>query len=177
MARIIEAQVKSQAQRAHHDDLKHLHNGHQGEENTIIMGLLKHITLPALAIVHGWIALSTLAMANRTVVPAAFQWPERNIEGLTAYEKHAIGLIGAFHAAFFFAVVVGILYEHGHFRAILGTMELIVWALGGWDASVMDFAPKPHLVLAGLTAIALLVHLKEPGLFTKDKSIGDKKKA
>ena len=84
-------------------------------------------------------------------------------------ESHLLGAFGAFHAAVGFGCAVGFLMEHSHFRAVMTTMELILWSLDGYDAiqtqsrSITFFA-----VNVGIAAVGLVVHSQEPGVFTKD---------
>mmetsp|Transcript_23937 Transcript_23937/g.35029 ORF Transcript_23937/g.35029 Transcript_23937/m.35029 type:complete len:143 (-) Transcript_23937:214-642(-) len=141
------------------------------------MGLLKHVTLPLLALLHSFVAFTAI-VGDRGSLPSIFDWPvPLDNEDSSLYVKHAFGIIGGFHAAFAFATIVGVLHEDAHFRAILATMELIIWGNGGLDAMFMGFPCAFAYVASGLAAVSLVIHMMEPGIFTKDKGDdADKKK-
>ena len=134
------------------------------------MGLLKHVVLPIFALVHTWVAVTAI-FGNRGSLPAAFDWPDADrVGGLSLYENHAFGILGGFHGAFAFGAVNGIFQEHGHYRAVFAIMEMIVWINGAVDAASLGFPCVVAYIFAGLAAVGLVVHMKEPGIFTKDKN-------
>mmetsp|Transcript_9841 Transcript_9841/g.13867 ORF Transcript_9841/g.13867 Transcript_9841/m.13867 type:complete len:145 (-) Transcript_9841:263-697(-) len=137
------------------------------------MGLLKHVTLPLLALLHSFVAFTSI-VGDRSSLPTIFDWPSPSEnEDESMYVNHAFGILGGFHVAFAFGAIMGILREDAHFRAILAIMELIVWGYGGYDAMRLGFPCVFAYVASGLSAVSLIVHMMEPGIFTKDKGDAD----
>lgn len=132
------------------------------------MGLLKHVVLPLLALMHSWMALTTI-FGDRSSIPIKLDWPPSSSEELTPYELHALGIIGGFELAFAFGAIMGIVRENSHFRAVFTTMELVLWLYRAIDANSLGFPYVFVYAMSALSAIGLAVHMNEPGIFTKDK--------
>lgn len=132
-------------------------------------GLLKTVVLPYFACLHAYTFASIFLFGK--IDFAQLAWPDVVTVGIefSKLESHLLGAFGAFHAAVGFGCAVGVFLEHAHFRAIMTTMELILWSLDGYDAfqtesrSITFFA-----VNFGIAAVGLVVHSQEPGVFTKD---------
>jgi hypothetical protein len=140
------------------------------------MGLLKHAILPVFALMHFSVCV-VLWTGGPMAVVKMFDWPPKeNDEELTLWEEHAIGIIGALELTMTFGCVVGVVMENSHFRGVMVVMELICWGLGGYDAYRLGVPSAFAFSMAGLALIGLVVHSREPGLFTKDKSKEQKSK-
>jgi hypothetical protein len=132
-------------------------------------GLLKTVVLPYFACLHAYTFASIFLFGRAHFAKLA--WPDvvTADSEFSTLESHLLGAFGAFHAAIGFGCAVGFLMEHSHFRAVMTTMELILWSLDGYDAiqtksrSITFFA-----VNVGIAAVGLFIHSQEPGVFTKD---------
>lgn len=136
------------------------------------MGLLKHAILPFFAIMHGMSTYMSF-FADRSEMPSAFGWPPNSVEtdgaALTLYEDYLFGILGCFHASFLVGCLVGVLFEHAHFRAVFAGMEAVMWGLGGINAVGLGFPHVACWVFAGMAVVGIGVQMKEPGIFTRDK--------
>lgn len=146
------------------------------------MGLLKHFVLPFFTVVHTFVSFSCYVgdrAAGRAGIVKGFDWSVNSVDtpdgGLTMYEQHAFGIIGGAHASLGFAAMMGVVHEHSHFRAVVATMEVIFWTLGGVDAALLGFPCVAAYIFAGMAAVGLAVHMIEPGLVTRDKDAGKKR--
>ena len=130
-------------------------------------GLLKTIVLPYFACLHAF-TFASIFLVGKKFDFAIIAYSEAVGSKLTALESHLMGAVGAFHCAVGFGCVIGVISEHSHFRGIMAIMELMIWALDGYDAYSTGF---PYTFMAVNTAIAtigLAIHSQEPGIFTKD---------
>ena len=122
------------------------------------------------------VVYKTVITGKYADIPGEWGWPSHgeNAE-LSDWERHALGIIGASHASMLVGHVLGLVTDHGHFRAILALMEIVAWGIGGYDGYVLGVDFAFPVVLVSLAAAGLLAHSKEPGLFTKDKNSSSKK--
>ena len=140
------------------------------------MGLLKHFVLPLFAVTH-FMSVYTVYFSDRAQLPIQADWPPNSIENikeLTLYENVLLGIVACFHTSFLFGCVVGIVMENSHFRGVFAVMEMIMWGVGGIDVGKFfgyeAMASYSSFILCGIAAIGLVVHMNEPGIFTKDKT-------
>eukprot|EP00562_Extubocellulus_spinifer_P001123 CAMPEP_0178475170 /NCGR_PEP_ID=MMETSP0696-20121128/2976_1 /TAXON_ID=265572 /ORGANISM="Extubocellulus spinifer, Strain CCMP396" /LENGTH=136 /DNA_ID=CAMNT_0020102439 /DNA_START=190 /DNA_END=600 /DNA_ORIENTATION=+ len=131
------------------------------------MGLLKHFVMPLCVVLHANVAIRIVFLKDFDMV-SMFGWPEGG--ELTPWEEHALGILGGEHLAFLVANLLGIFHENAHVRGLIVLMEAIHWTVGAIDAQRLGFPCVFAYVIAGLCIISLVIHAKEPGIFTKDKN-------
>jgi hypothetical protein len=132
------------------------------------MGLLKHIILPLFVVFHS-VTVYLVFSGQKELIPLLAQWPNADAP-LSPLELHLLGALGGANLALVFNCLVGIFYENSHYRGMVALVELIVFASDWYDAYLTGFPTEALMVLTTLAAAGLLVHIMEPGIFTKDKS-------
>jgi hypothetical protein len=143
-------------------------------ENCNIMGLLKHIILPLFVVFHS-VPVYLVFSGQKEVLPslALAQWPpnaDTDAPPLSPLESHLLGALGGAHLALVFNCLVGILYENSHYRGMVAVVELIFFAGVWYDAYLTGYPTEALMIVIIVAAAGLLVHVMEPGIFTKDKS-------
>lgn len=151
-------------------------------QTTFIMGLLKHFVFPVLILLHTNVVLNGMGMlgdpdAGRLTMVKQFQWEgaEDRTE-LELWEKHCLGIIVGGHCGFLIAELWSLFYDSAHTRGLVAVMELTWWAYGAYDAQRLGFPCEVAYGISALLLVALIVHSKEPGIFTKDKDAEKAKK-
>jgi hypothetical protein len=132
------------------------------------MGLLKHIVLPLFVVAHSVFACTVLSGQKELVLSMA-QFPNADAP-LSPLESHLIGAMGGVNLALLVNCLAGIFYENSHYRGMVALVELIVFASDWYDAYLTGYPTESLTILTILAAAGLLVHIMEPGIFTKDKS-------
>ena len=144
------------------------------------MGLLKHFVFPVLIVLHINVVIHGVLFAKsggRLTLIKQFEWEgaaERQTLGV--WEEHALGIVCAGHTAFLAAEVWSTFLDSAHVRGVVAVMELIWWLYGAYDAQRLGMPCEVAYVLSAVLAVALIIHAKEPGIFTKDKKADEKKK-
>ena len=145
------------------------------------MGLLKHFVFPALILLHANVVLQgilNVKSGGRLALIKQFEWEgSAEREALGTWEEHALGIVCGGHAAFLAAVVWSTFADSAHVRGVVAVMELIWWFYGAYDAQRLGMPCEVAYILSAVLAVALIIHAKEPGIFTKDKSADTSKKA
>lgn len=132
------------------------------------MGLLKHIILPLFALLH-LVGSFFYVAKDRIHDIVGGSWP--GLEGeRTVVELHLLGAVGAGHITMFVGCLVGIFVEDSHFRGVFTMMATLFFALDCYDAYVTGFPWEVLAVMTVLGVVGSVVHGREPGIFTKDKS-------
>jgi hypothetical protein len=135
----------------------------------VAMGLLKHIILPLLALVHVIIVFPILS-GDKMGFAVFSTLKESTSEPLSLMESHLAGVSGAAHASLFFGCLVGVFHESSHFRGVFLAMETVFWTMDVYDGYMLGMQTAPVLALLVMCFIGLIVHSREPGIFTKDKA-------
>ena len=131
------------------------------------MGLLKHIILPLLAIVHGFQAFQ-IYVHGKDALPEYYGWPDT--KPLSQREVHLVGIIASVSVALMINCLVGVFFENAHYRGLVTFLEVVYFSLEALDAYSSGYPLIVKLTLALVCAVGLMVHAMEPGIFTKDKS-------
>lgn len=86
-------------------------------------------------------------------------------------QMHMLGVLRSFHLSFFLLCVLGVVWEHSHFRGLLALLFTVFYGNVTLDAYILGiayyFVPG---ILALVAMIGGLIHMNEPGIFTKDKN-------
>ena len=137
------------------------------------MGILKHAVLPALTLYHAYVLATTLFLGKHSYLPMVLGYnDDQSIDGL---EAHLIGTIAGAHLMCIINNIVSVVQENSHYRGMAVTTQ-VVWLVVQWIDyySATVGSKKQHQQF--LTAIVvfsifgLVVHVNEPGIFTKDKN-------
>jgi hypothetical protein len=132
------------------------------------MGLLKHAILPLFVVFHS-ISVYLVFSGQKELLPSLAQWPNADTP-LSPLESHLIGATGSASLALGINCLVGIFYENSHFRGMAALLELVYFASDWYDAYLTGFPTETLMAMSIIAAVSLLVHIMEPGIFTKDKN-------
>lgn len=141
------------------------------------MGVLKHAVLPLCAFAHVF-AIAVFVFKGKEYMADLLEWP-RDTETLTPIERHLLGAGFTFHIVLLSNNIVAIAVENAHYRAMATFLELILYSIDLADAIYENsllaegrqlFTLAPLASMTVVTLIGLVVHSKEPGIFTKDKN-------
>ena len=132
------------------------------------MGILKHIVLPVLAVVHAFQAYKILT-DGKDSLPGFYGWPESSAP-LTVRENHLMGIVLSISATLAINCFVSIFLETAHYRGMAALLELVYFATEAYDAYTIGFPYEVKGGFAGIALVGLIIHAMEPGLFTKDKT-------
>jgi hypothetical protein len=143
------------------------------------MGLLKHFVLPALSVLHASALILAATKGRYAIVTELFDWPSQYagddvIKELSLWEDHCLGIIMGAHMALLFGCVAGI--KHSEFCTLVTAMELIYCGNGAWDAYRLGMPCMIAMMLTTMCTVGLVVHYREPGVFTKDQSENNNRK-
>ncbi|KAL7551927.1 hypothetical protein ACHAWF_015181 [Thalassiosira exigua] len=148
------------------------------------MGALKHVVLPLCVLSHA-VAIGIFTVSGKEFMAEALDWP-RATAALTPIERHLLGAGFTFHVVLVVNDVAAILVENAHYRGMATFLEFLLYAGDLVDAVYENallsegaekaFTLVPLAVMSAVTLLGLVVHSQEPGLFTKDKNVGAKKK-
>jgi hypothetical protein len=131
------------------------------------MGILKHIVLPLMVIVHGFQAYQIM-FNGKDSIPSFYGWPEQ--KPLNAREMHFMGLVLSSSITLMLNCMIGILMENAHYRGIATFLEVIYFSSEAYDAYTTGYPVVIKLSFAAICAVALMIHSMEPGILTKDKT-------
>ena len=100
-----------------------------------------------------------------------FDWPAKagDDQSLTMWEEHMMGIIAGGHLMMLALDLWSVLQENGHVRGLMTAGEFIWWFSGGYGAWRLGFPCAFAFAISAVSATGLLIHSREPGLFTKDK--------
>ena len=132
------------------------------------MGILKHIVLPALAVVHAFQAYKILT-DGKDSLPSFYGWPESSTP-LTVREGHLMGIVLSISATLAINCFASIFLETAHYRGMAALLELIYFGTESYDAYTTGFPYEVKGSFAAIALVGLVLHAMEPGLFTKDKA-------
>ena len=132
------------------------------------MGILKHIVLPVLAVVHAFQAYKIL-IDGKDSLPDFYGWPKSSVS-LTVRESHLMGIVLSISATLAINCFASIFLETAHYRGMAVLLEFVYFAIETYDAYTTGFPYEVKGVFAGIALVGLIFHAMEPGLFTKDKS-------
>lgn len=132
------------------------------------MGLLKHFILPLFVVFHS-VTVYLVFSGQKELLPTIAQWPNADAP-LSPLESHLLGALGGANLALELNCLVGIFYENSHYRGMVASVELIFFAGDWYDAHLTGFPTETLMIMTILAAAGLLIHVMEPGIFTKDKS-------
>ena len=132
------------------------------------MGILKHIVLPALAVVHAFQAYKILT-DGKDSLPSFYGWPESSTP-LSSRESHLMGIILSTSATLAVNCFASIFLETAHYRGMATLLELIYFSAEAYDAYITGFPYEVKGSFAAVALVGLIIHAMEPGLFTKDKT-------
>ena len=144
------------------------------------MGLLKHVLLPLFASLHGisvYLFMTKGAVGIYVMAKGFARDGVTSNDDLTDMEQHMIAVMVGSQFALMINCVAGIFLENSHYRGMAVLLELIFFVCDSWDYYRHDKDGKIVYGMTLLTLIGLLVHAKEPGIFTKDKNVTSKTKS
>lgn len=144
---------------------------------SIIMGALKHVVLPLCALAH-LAAIGVFSLKGKEYMADMLEWPRTTV-ALTPIERHLLGAGWTFHVALIVNDIAAIMVENAHYRGMATFLEFVLYAGDLVDAvyentllpdgAEREFTLVPLAAMSAVTLLGLLVHSREPGLFTKDK--------
>lgn len=151
------------------------------------MGALKHAVLPMCIFGH-LVAIGIFTVFGKEYMADVLDWPRMTPE-LTPIERHLLGAGFTFHAVLAANDAAAIMVENAHYRAMATFLEFLLYAGDLVDAMYENmllpdeggeeggkiFTLVPLAIMSAVTLIGLLVHSREPGLFTKDKNTEKKR--
>ena len=135
----------------------------------ITMGLLKHVVLPAFALIHAGslVACRDLASWARMVglKDDVTEADEKSIR-----QNHMLGCLRGFNFAMLLLCGMGIFTESAHFRKEIAVAEAALFSVVTVDAYRLGglnyMIPGSQALVA---MIGVFINSMEPGIFTKDK--------
>ena len=143
------------------------------------MGALKHAVLPICIFGH-LVAIGIFTVFGKEYMADVLDWPRLTTE-LTPIERHLLGAGFTFHVVLAANDAAAIMVENAHYRAMATFLEFLLYAGDLADAIYENsllpdgrrnktFTLVPLVIMSAVTLIGLLIHSREPGLFTKDKN-------
>lgn len=138
------------------------------------MGILKHIVLPIMVIVHAFQAYQILANGKDSI-STFYGWPDQ--KPLNGREVHLMGMILSSSIILMMNCIIGIIMENAHYRGIATFLEVLYFSLESYDAYITGYPVIVKLSFASVCAVALMIHSMEPGILTKDKKSTTTKKS
>lgn len=130
------------------------------------MGILKHVVLPMMVIVHAFQAYQII-VHGKDSIPSYYGWPDE--KPLNDREVHLMGLILSSSIIIMMNCIIGVVMENAHYRGIATLLEVIYFSIEAYDAYITGYPVTIKLSFASFCAIALMIHSMEPGIVTKDK--------
>jgi len=85
-------------------------------------------------------------------------------------QLHMLGCLRALHAAMSLLCVMSVLTESSHFRGVLVLAECIFFGIATMDAYTLGLQYQFPAAFATIALIGVMVHNREPGVFTTDKA-------
>lgn len=138
------------------------------------MGLLKHVILPLYALLDVSVIYKTLVIEDINDVSPD---PILSTNSMTPIEQHFLHCLGGVGLILLVNNVAAICVENSHYRGMAVLLNIIFFATDAYSYVKMGLKiPPPVYVIVGMGVIGLIVHANEPGIFTKDKKGGGKKK-
>ena len=149
------------------------------------MGALKHAVLPICIFGH-LVAIGVFTVFGKEYMADVLDWPRMTAD-LTPIERHLLGAGFTFHVVLAANDAAAIMVENAHYRAMATFLEFLLYAGDLVDAMYENsllpdeggsktFTLVPLAIMSGVTLVGLLIHSREPGLFTKDKNNTEKKR-
>ena len=135
------------------------------------MGLLKHVVLPMNALLNIGFFFKLLIAEDYDDLQSL--WVDTPLSPMEHHLWHCLGgsaICNLLHC------IVAFFAGNKSYRVMVCAMHALLFAVDGW--SYIHFGkdvPPVLYFIVGINILGLLVHLKEPGLFTKDKNAGGKK--
>ena len=140
------------------------------------MGLLKHAILPLFIVIDLALTYTFLLSEDLTALAPFF---DRDLTKLPAtdIERHLMHVVGG--ACLLLAVnnTAAIAVENSHYRGMAVLLHTICFGIDAYSyVSLGKSVPVPPLALVIVGVVGLVVHSMEPGIFTRDKEGGKKRK-
>lgn len=136
------------------------------------MGILKHVLLPMMAMVHAFQSYQ-LIVNGKDTIPSYYGWPDQ--KPLNGRELHLMGMILSSSITLMINCMIGVMMENAHYRGVATFLEVIYFSSEAYDAYSTGYPVTIKLVFATICAVALMIHSMEPGILTKDKNKKTKK--
>lgn len=132
------------------------------------MGFLKHFIIPFFAVLH---FVSFFACFDLNRWGSIMNLPvESTADYNSTRQLHMLGVLRSFHLFSFLLCVLGVVWEHSHFRGVLALLFTIFYGNVMLDAYIVGIT---NFYVPGIFALVAmiggLIHMNEPGIFTKDK--------
>lgn len=141
------------------------------------MGLLKHFIFPLFGLVHLNSVVQILLLNNRDDLYLMWGRESSDTSPYTKVELHLGSFVGGASLALLFGCIMAVVKEDSHFRGILLIMHLLVFLVDLYDSYKLETDGFVVLiVINAILLVSLLVHVNEPGIFTKSKTDGSGKK-
>lgn len=133
------------------------------------MGLLKHVLLPACALMHGASAAACIDLKtwakNFSPKETVSEEDEKSV-----LQNQMLGVVRGFNVAMLALCGMAVFKESAHFRAQVILAEFALFSMITVDA----YRLKVNYIIPGVNAILALggfiINSMEPGIFTKDKN-------
>ena len=133
------------------------------------MGLLKHVVLPFYATLNLFLLYKCLIAEDINFVLEGW---DRDIEAkpITTLEMHLLHVSGGTFGIFLINNVAAIIVENSHYRMMAVLLQVLFFMVD-WYSYIRLGSPVPPVIIANVVVgiVGLVVHSKEPGIFTKDK--------
>ena len=139
------------------------------------MGLLKHAVLPILALVDLVFTYKCLVAEEMDLFNSLWDRDTSKFP-TTDLEIHFLHCLGG--AVFILLInnIAAIFIENSHYRGMAVLLHTIFMSVDLYSYVLMGKDPTIALSLFAIGVVGLVVHSMEPGIFTKDKNDGKKKK-
>ena len=135
------------------------------------MGLLKHVIFPLFGILHLNTVVQILILNNRDDLYLMWGRSQDDTSPYTKVELHLGAFVGGASVALLFGCIMAVLKEDSHFRGILLIMHVLLYLVDLYDSYKLETDGfVPLLVINAILLVSLLVHVNEPGIFTKSKT-------
>ncbi len=132
------------------------------------MGLLKHVILPLYALLDLSLVYQGLVSENMDDI-CEYWGRDTSALPITVLKRHFLHVIGGAALVLFVNNVAAILVENSHYRGMACFLQMLFFAVDGFSYWRMGFDIHPVIfVIVGVGGVGLLIHSREPGIFTKD---------
>lgn len=134
------------------------------------MGLLKHAVLPVFILLDLFFVYKCFIAQDISDVQESWG-RDTSKSPITDIEVHFQHILGSIFACFLLNNLTAIFIENAHYRGIAVAQHTIFFIMDACSYVWMGVEiPKPMFVVVGIGLVGLLVHSREPGIFTKDKN-------
>ena len=133
------------------------------------MGLLKHIVFPLLTLTYAHNVLQFMILDRGVdLLVNDGGWPSPS-DPMTPWEQKLYLSMGLQSALALVFCIIGIFFEHGHYRATVAAYQLGGYAMDAWTSYQVSIPWHFSAGVSVLLLVGLIAHAMEPGFLTQDK--------